>query len=91
VLNEVSRLLKSLLSGDEGWKTHGAGDKVKFIAPGFQEGTWKGSLGGAGGPAAPAFESSEAAGFGGMMGGGFGGGGGGFGGGGGGFFSVETE
>ncbi|MBL8851383.1 MAG: hypothetical protein JNG89_16995 [Planctomycetaceae bacterium] len=75
VLNEVSRFLKSLLSGDGGWKTEGAGDKVKFIAPGFQEGQWRGSLGGPGGPSAPAAESPEAAGFGG-------------GGGGGGFFSI---
>lgn len=46
VLRQISRLLQSLLKGD-GWTTNtsGANDKVKFIAPGYQEGTWKGSLG----------------------------------------------
>jgi len=45
VLRQVSKLLQSLLSGDGGWTRQDPGDKVKFIAPGYQEGTWKGSLG----------------------------------------------
>jgi type II secretory pathway component GspD/PulD (secretin) len=46
VLRQISRLLNSLLKSDR-WPgaPNGANEKVKFIAPGYQEGTWGGTLG----------------------------------------------
>jgi hypothetical protein len=82
VLRQISKLLQALLKGD-GWTWEGSkpNEKVKFIAPGYQEGTWKGTLGS--GAVAPVFQSVG-------PGGAFGGGAGGGGFGGGGFFSIES-
>ncbi|MBL8851384.1 MAG: hypothetical protein JNG89_17000 [Planctomycetaceae bacterium] len=72
VQRKVRDLLTSLLSEQNHWtwKDHGS-DKVKFIAPGFQEGTWPGWNSPLGTPSA--FPPGGAGGMGGV---GFGGGGG---------------
>jgi hypothetical protein len=85
VLRQVSKLLHSLLTGDGNWTSQGADGKVKFIAPGYQEGTWKGSLGSG---VTPIGGFGGGGGFIGGGGGGFGGGGGGTGGG---FFSIDSH
>jgi hypothetical protein len=78
VQRKIKELLNSLLSENASWNGAG-GDKVKFIAPGFQEGKWPGWNAPLGTPSAA--PTPMGMGFWGAVGGVEGGAGGGFGGG----------